>query len=119
MQCALWVVLFQTIASAIDLTLPPAIQDGFRIGMPGGGEVRSIGVDANGDQYLAGITSGTPFLIGTRTALGPGGGNQDLFVAKVSASGQQVLYVTQIGGSDFDELGGMVVDHKGNVFLAG
>ena len=87
--------------------------------MPGGGAVRNIGFDGNGDLYLAGVTPGTPFPIGTRTALGPGGGDQDLFVAKVSASGQQLLYVTQIGGSGFDELGGMVVDQEGNVYLAG
>ena len=128
---ALLGVIFHTAAFGIDLALPPAIQDGFLIGVPEcaitgtasticqGAGVRNIGVDRSGDFYLAGVTYGTTFSVAYTAVLGPGGGGQDLFIAKVSHSGQQLLYLTQIGGSGVDDLGGMAVDQDGNVYLAG
>ena len=105
------------------LNVPPAIVNGFRIGNQpnalgtAGASVQGMGFDAAGNLYLAGTSYGV-FAAANRILIGPGGGSQDLFVIKLSAS-REILNVAQIGGSDMDALGGMAVDCGGNVFLAG
>ncbi len=45
--------------------------------------------------------------------------NADLFLAKVSPQGNSLLYSTFIGGSRWENPGGIAVDALGNVFLVG
>ncbi|HXU30263.1 MAG TPA: SBBP repeat-containing protein, partial [Thermoanaerobaculia bacterium] len=81
----------------------------------------AIGVDADGNIYVAGSTASTDF-IGT---ILPGGvqsanaGSFDGFVAKVDPSGTTLLYSTYLGGSDVDEIEGIAVDASGNAYLTG
>ena len=66
----------------------------------------AIGVDGDGNVYIAGSTDSTDF-IGT---IGPGGvqasngGAFDGFVAKVDPSGTTLLYSTYLGGDGIDEI---------------
>jgi len=108
-----------------DLLLPPAIQSGFRIG-GAPHSLSSIGTDAGGNIYLAGsfigaIALGTGFPVASKTTLGPKDSPPRLFVAKVSPSGRQLLYVTEINHSypAHSYLGGMAVTPDGSVILAG
>jgi uncharacterized protein (TIGR03437 family) len=114
-------------APAADPTLPAAIQNVFRFGAPG--LVLGAAFDAAGNLYLAGNASAgfvgliTPRPPAPTTLLGPCGGNVDVYVMKISGplspSTSQVVYLTGIGGSGDDRIGGMTVDPSGNVFLAG
>jgi uncharacterized protein (TIGR03437 family) len=116
---------FQSAATSASLTLPPAIQNGFRIGASqpnaqgtAGFSIQGLGFDVAGNMYLAGTNMGGPFAVSNQTSIGLPG-EADLFVMKLSAAGRQVVYVTRIGGSGADQFGGMAVDRDGNVYLAG
>ena len=74
-------------------------------GAVGLGEVGNwIGVDTTGAAIVVGITGSNNFPI-TSTALQPyfGGGVTDAFVAKISATGNSLLYSTYFGGASTDE----------------
>ena len=80
-----------------------------------------IAVDPAGNVFLTGLTvDGTldyPTTVGTFDTT-PNGG-QDVFVAKLNATGSALLFSTLIGGSG-DELGyGIAFDPSGNAFLMG
>lgn len=47
------------------------------------------------------------------------GGISDLIVVKIASAATHVVYVTELGGSGTEDLGGMAVDALGNVLLAG
>ena len=101
--------------------LPAAIQNPFRFSPPG--SVIAAAFDRAGNLYVAGtVYDGVEYYKGAPssvvTQLGPGGGFADSYVMKVSPA-QQVMYVTGIGGSGFDDVAAMAVDPNGNVFLAG
>jgi uncharacterized protein (TIGR03437 family) len=76
----------------------------------------SVGFDDGGNLYLATTMVGQIAAPKTFTIGKPG--SRDLFVIKISST-HQLVYVSQIGGSAADYLGGMVVDHDGSVFLSG
>src|SRR5258708_14970734 len=70
-------------------------------------------------MYLSGTGSGMSKGVSNLTVLGPTGGYNALIVAKITPSTQQVAYVTEIGGTGGETLGGMAVDPDGNVYLVG
>ena len=118
-------IIAQSASTGADLPLPAAIQNGFRLGGTSIG-VGAVGVDAVGNTYLAGGFGGARLLnngfpIPTKNTIGPAGGHPWLFVAKVSPSGKQLLYLTEIGDSNplYDGVGGMYVNPDGSVILAG
>ena len=78
-----------------------------------------IAVDAQGNAYLAGETSSTNFAGPAAPASAYNGGLCDVFVAKVSASGTNLVYATYLGGNDEDAAFGIALDPAGNVYLAG
>ena len=81
-----------------------------------GMEVQAMTVDANGNVYLAGIS--TVGFAGATTKIGPGQ-DQDIFVIKTNATADQILYATSIGGGDVESVRGIAVDTSGNLYLAG
>ena len=74
-------------------------------GTPGQGEIGNwIGVDATGAVIVVGTTGSPNFPItGTAVQTGFGGGATDAFVAKLSATGNSLLYSTYFGGSSGEE----------------
>ncbi|MDJ1175233.1 SBBP repeat-containing protein [Roseofilum capinflatum] len=79
-----------------------------------------IEIDSNGSAYITGQT--------TSTGLGTAGvfqqntdptNGSDAFVAKVNATGNQLLYFTYIGGPGFEEGIGIDVDSTGNAYISG
>ncbi len=57
----------------------------------------SIAVDAKGHAYLMGITRSFDFPMTTNAYQQDMFGEMDLFIAKLSADGQQLLYTSYIG----------------------
>ncbi len=90
-------------------------------------EARAIAVDALGNAYITGYTFSLNFP--TVNALQPiYGGNVDAFVAKINATGTELIYSTFLGGSggentglvaDITPVGGIAVDNLGNAYLTG
>ena len=70
----------------------------------------AIRIDASGNVYLAGYTTGN--LYGTKA------GGRDIFVAKFDPSGTP-LWGTQMGTSEGDDAYGVAIDASGNAYVVG
>jgi len=82
-----------------------------------------IGLDANGNAYIAGTTYSDDFpvtvnaLQKTNRAWVHNEGNA--FIAYLNAAGNGLLFSTYLGGTGSDIEKGMTIDGAGNVFLTG
>ncbi|MBC7350173.1 MAG: SBBP repeat-containing protein [Candidatus Aminicenantes bacterium] len=79
----------------------------------------SIAVDYQGNAYIAGYTYSSDFPLNNPLQAGHGGGLYDAFIAKISASGTELIYSTYLGGSADDYANGLAVDSQGNAYVAG
>lgn len=86
----------------------------------------AVDADASGCSYIVGITSSADFP--TQKPLQAHiAGNIDLFVTKLSADGQSLVYSTYLGGSGYDGFkgvyygvyGGIAVDNTGCAYITG
>jgi hypothetical protein len=81
-------------------------------------EGNGIAVDNVGNAYVVGWTVSVDFpAINAKYAQHHGG--QDIFVAKLSPSGQQVIYSTYLGGGGNDGSEDIAIDSAGNVYITG
>jgi uncharacterized protein (TIGR03437 family) len=81
-------------------------------------DVYGIAVDAAGNAYVTGHTGSTNFP--TRNPLQAANrGLDDVFVAKLNATGSALVYSTYLGGSADDGGHGIAVDAAGNAYVAG
>jgi hypothetical protein len=88
---------------------------GCTFGYPETGQ--GIALDAQGDAYVAGITSSSDFPLAN--AIQPQlEGSQDAFVAKVNSSGA-LLFSTYMGGSGVDFGNAIALDASGSVYVVG
>ena len=78
-----------------------------------------IAFDAQGNIYVAGMTSAANFPATAPPAMSHGRDGGDAFVVKLNATGDQFLYATYIGGTDYEQPAGLAVDGDGNVYVAG
>ena len=78
----------------------------------------SIAVDNPGNAYVVGRTSSTnfPAVNAYQSTLG---GLNDVFVARLNASGTALDYSTYLGGLFADEGHGIAVDNAGNAYISG
>ena len=77
-----------------------------------------IAVDGSGNTYITGYTRSTDFP--TQNPLQPDyGGDTDVFVAKLNASGSTLIYSTYLGGSGRDYSEGIAADSSGNAYITG
>ncbi len=86
----------------------------------GRGEDRAfrIAADTAGNAYVVGDTDSTNFPV-ANAAQRSNGGSADAFVAKLNASGSQLVYSTYLGGSGIDGATAIAVDAAGSVYVAG
>ncbi|MCB2378754.1 T9SS type A sorting domain-containing protein [Hymenobacter sp. BT635] len=80
--------------------------------------ITALAVDASGNAYVTG-NFGSPLSLGT-FRLNPAGGygKDDVFVAKLSATGTW-LWATRAGGEEHDISTGVALDASNNVYLTG
>jgi hypothetical protein len=77
-----------------------------------------IYVDSIGDIYLSGITDSEDFpTVNAIQSEYMGGG--DIFVTKISANGETLLFSTFLGGSNFEIISDMNIDSNGSIYLSG
>lgn len=88
----------------------------------GGDDIDSaagIAVDASGSAYIVGgtISDNFPTTLGTMQGLPAGQG--DVFITKLSADGESLIYSTYLGGSLPDYGSGIAVDSEGSAYITG
>jgi len=88
------------------------------IGGSGDDRAAAIAVNGSGQAYVTGSTASTnfPLLLPLRTTLG---GAKTAFVLKLNATGNQLLYSTYLGGTNYDIGTAIAVDAAGNAYVAG
>ena len=78
----------------------------------------AIALDTSGSAYVTGLTSSVDFPTAKAIYSKPRGGI-DSFVAKLSPSGNQLVYSTYLGGTSIDLANAITVDSSGNAYVAG
>jgi Beta-propeller repeat len=79
----------------------------------------TIAVDTSGNLYVSGYFMGTAdFDSGPGTAILASEGHSDIFLFKLSSSGN-LVWAKQFGGSNFDGGYAVAVDTSGNVYVSG
>ena len=76
-----------------------------------------LAIDNLGNAYLAGHTASADFP--TRGPLQTNQPGADAFVAKLTATGDQLAYSTYLGGSDDELARGIATDSSGSAYVAG
>ena len=83
------------------------------------GEGDGIDVDAWGNTYIAGWTNSDDFPTTEGAFNRTYNGNGSVFVCKLSANGDELLYSTYVGGSDAEAPLDLYLDDEGNTFVTG
>jgi hypothetical protein len=102
------------------LVIDPSIAYGtyFGSGTSSFESISDTAVDQAGCLFVQGTTAAANFP--TVNALYPTAlGGYDVFVSKLNAAGDTLLFSTYFGGSDRDSAAGMVVDADGDIYLTG
>jgi hypothetical protein len=89
---------------------------GGSLGYPEGGQ--GIALDAQGNAYIAGVTSSSDFPLMHPVQLSRRGSSPDAFVAKLTAAGT-LSYSTYLGGTGVDTANAIAVDGSGNAYVVG
>ncbi|HJT23085.1 MAG TPA: SBBP repeat-containing protein, partial [bacterium] len=85
---------------------------------------QAITVDSAGNAYVLGYTNSTTFpttpgAFQIAHALDSPSNSNDVFLAKLNASGSGLLYCTYLGGNGVDIGSGLAIDAGGNAYLTG
>lgn len=108
---------------SLPLVIDPELSYATYFGSPSGGElVSQIAFDSMGNAYIVGNTTSRDLATtpGALQSTNSGtGAHFDAFVAKLNATGTDVLYVTYLGGIDEEYGTGIAIDSKGNAYVAG
>jgi hypothetical protein len=75
--------------------------------------------DAEGNILLGGWSSSPDIPVPDGYETTYQGGYYDIYLAKLSATGSQLLWATFIGGDGYDSIRDMVLDTDGNIVLSG
>jgi hypothetical protein len=89
------------------------------LGGSGNDYAYGLAVDSSGNAYVTGDTTSTNFPTTNGAFQAANAGNGDVFVAKLNATGSNLIYSTYLGGSNYDNPQGLVVDASGNAYVAG
>ncbi|UCD64464.1 MAG: SBBP repeat-containing protein [Candidatus Zixiibacteriota bacterium] len=112
-----------SLGAGYDPTLPlvidPILSYSTYLGGGGSDVGRDIAVDADGAVYVIGGTNSTNFPTLNPFQTSFQGGAGDVFVTKLSAVGNNLIYSTYLGGSSSDIGYDIAVDGSGAVYLTG
>jgi hypothetical protein len=99
------------------LIIDPVLLYSTYLGGSGDDQAAGIAVDKSGSVYVAGYTSSVNFPLVT---LGnPSKNNNHVFVAKLDATGSNLIYADYIGGNSEDYGLALVLDSQNNVYVTG
>jgi RHS repeat-associated protein len=77
-----------------------------------------IAIDTSGNAYVTGKTNSTTFPV-VSAFQNTHAGSGDVFVSKLSANGQSLIYSTYVGGSGDDSGNGIAVNNAGQAYITG
>jgi large repetitive protein len=100
-----------------ELLIDPLVYSTY-MGGSGNDYANSIAVDSNGNSYVAGYTYSSNFPI-SNPYQAMKGDLSDVFVLKLNAAGNTLLYSTFIGGGGNDAAKAIAIDSSGNVYVTG
>ena len=100
------------------LVIDPVLVYSTYVGGSGLDQASSLVVGPTGDAYVAGMTSSTNFPIQGSPSSTNGGG-QDLFVTKMSLTGNALTYSTYIGGVGTEVANDIAVSGAGTIYITG
>lgn len=98
------------------LRIDPVLTYSTYIGGTLADEARGVAADGQGNAYVVGSTSSIDF---PGTTAGRTAGSQDVFVAKISADGRNLIWATYIGGQSVDTGIAIAVDAAGSAYITG
>jgi hypothetical protein len=78
-----------------------------------------IAVDGSGNAYVTGLTYSPNYDVTPGAFQTTNGGDADVFVTKLNATGTALVYSTYIGGNSFERGNGIAVDGSGNAYVTG
>jgi hypothetical protein len=117
--------LQQTLAGSVDVFVAKLNPAGNAViyctyfGGSGDDRGLAIAVDAAGNAYVTGSTMSSNLPIAGAVVQSRFGGGRDAFVAKLSPTGDRLVYSTYVGGSGYESGNGIAVDAAGNAYIAG
>lgn len=80
---------------------------------------RGVAVDGSGNIYVTGLTASNTFPVIEGAYDESHNGDDDAFMSKLNPTGSELLYSTYLGGTSFDYGEDIVLDARGNVYVAG
>lgn len=96
------------------------------LGGSGDDAATAVAADTSGNAYVVGLTTSSNFPLSSplQTNYGGAGGKGfvrtgDAFVAKLSPTGNKLIYSTYLGGNQDDAAMAVAVDAQGDAFVAG
>jgi hypothetical protein len=103
---------------SLPLVIDPVLSYSTYLGGNSTDQGLGVAVDSSGNAYVTGKTSSTDFPIENPFQANYIGGS-DVFVTKLNASGNSLIYSTYLGGRGPDDGFGISVDSFGNAYVAG
>jgi hypothetical protein len=79
----------------------------------------AIAVDASGGAYVVGYSYSTDLPVTASALQASNAGDCDAFLAKLSAAGNSLAYLSYLGGSSSDTATAVALDASENVYVAG
>jgi uncharacterized repeat protein (TIGR01451 family) len=104
--------------TTLQLIIDPVISYSTLLGGSSSDAAIALSVDSAGAVYVTGYTASYDFPTANPEQNLSGGGN-DVFIAKLNASGTALVYCTYLGGSGDDRAYGIAVDAAGSAYVTG
>jgi Beta-propeller repeat len=82
-------------------------------------QASAIALDSAGNPYITGVTTSSNFPVTSGAFQTVLNGLQNAFVAKLTNTGQTLVYGTYLGGSSYDWGYGIAVNAAGDAYIAG
>jgi hypothetical protein len=101
------------------LVIDPILSYSTYLGGSSNDQGLGIAVDSSGNAYVTGYTLSADFPTQYPYQPSNHGGQYDVFVTKLNATGSALVYSTYLGGSDVDYGYGIAVDSSGNAYVTG